>query len=791
MKIEFSGPWPLWLVVVVAILGAVILWKWYRRESQFVRKPWAWILPTLRAVALVLILLMLAGPSMRYQSISGELSRVQTVLDLSTSMSISESASFDSEGPKKVNASPSTRLDRVRNWLVGIGEKEPGWLASVRSEHRIELNGLLPEGKEFIWDSLNEETLPKASEWKAIGNGTPMASALSWKVANGVSVGEKGVPSSSSQAASTVTDQNAATKPAAIVLISDGQSNSGPSPIDYAKILASEKIPVFCVGIGAPKEPADLGIIDVEHSQRIFRTDRLRGVIQIKERIPTGEPYVIQALCRGKVVWQKELTSGDVPLRRVDFEVEAEQLVAKVEELDLESQSKSTPIELDFVVESKIDEISASNNHFATALWGVVRKNKVLILDVRGRWELRYINNALQRDPSWDVESHMGPKAFEKSFFPATRNGLFQFDLIVLTNESLSRMDEGQQNWVAEFVASSGGGLILIDGGRDSKESELSPSFKELLPFAEHKSMARDISVSGISLSNTAFEQPAFLIDSDKDRSLQIWKQLPAPRNPAWVTPAVGSEVLMTATVKELEGQRDIPLLISRYYGQGRVLYSASDETWRWRYNVADLYHQRFWNQIAQWCMRMPFAVRNDFVALDSGALRYEPNSEITIRARIKEETPSEEARTVNAVITRNGERFGTLPLSEDSEVRGYFNSTSTDWPTGDYRITLEAAGIPTDVLQLETTFRVSERKDLESQTLACNESLLKEIATTTGGAYFTLDNANQLQGALEPYRTGRIEQHQWLLWQSYPWFVTIVLLLAAEWYLRKQVGLM
>ena len=59
------------------------------------------------------------------------------------------------------------------------------------------------------------------------------------------------------------------------------------------------------------------------------------------------------------------------------------------------------------------------------------------------------------------------------------------------------------------------------------------------------------------------------------------------------------------------------PLITTRLYGGGRVVHLASDETWRWRYELADEVHQRLWNQLARYAMRMPFAVRNDYAALD------------------------------------------------------------------------------------------------------------------------------------------------------------------------------
>ena len=80
-----------------------------------------------------------------------------------------------------------------------------------------------------------------------------------------------------------------------------------------------------------------------------------------------------------------------------------------------------------------------------------------------------------------------------------------------------------------------------------------------------------------------------------------------------------------------------IPALVFRRYGAGRVLYSAFEESWRWRYNVGDLYHQKFWNQIAKWIMEPPFAVQDAHIALDSGDTTYDVGDTAEIRVRIQD----------------------------------------------------------------------------------------------------------------------------------------------------------
>ncbi len=39
------------------------------------------------------------------------------------------------------------------------------------------------------------------------------------------------------------------------------------------------------------------------------------------------------------------------------------------------------------------------------------------------------------------------------------------------------------------------------------------------------------------------------------------------------------------------------PLIVTRTFGNGKVLFMASDGAWRWRKGVEDRYHYRFWGQ--------------------------------------------------------------------------------------------------------------------------------------------------------------------------------------------------
>jgi hypothetical protein len=233
------------------------------------------------------------------------------------------------------------------------------------------------------------------------------------------------------------------------------------------------------------------------------------------------------------------------------------------------------------------------------------------------------------------------------------------------------------------------------------------------------------------------------------------------------------------------------PMIVTRRSGQGRVVYLANDETWRWRYNVADLYHQRFWNQLAQWCMQPPYAIQNDYVGLDAGDRVYGFGKPIPIRARLRnaQQEPLSGAKAL-AVIEQNGVRIQSMPLIEEAEGTGMVTGLATGLLSGRYQVRLEVPGMPTEALDLETEFLVHPPEDLEMEVLASNRAILEQIAKTTGGKYYDQSQADRVNESLRGLRTGKIQQSRTLLWQSYPWFLAVMTLLAIEWYLRKRAGL-
>jgi hypothetical protein len=275
---------------------------------------------------------------------------------------------------------------------------------------------------------------------------------------------------------------------------------------------------------------------------------------------------------------------------------------------------------------------------------------------------------------------------------------------------------------------------------------------------------------------------------ADDQQNRAFWKQLPPPQALIPVEALPGSEVLVEA---ELPGSVQ-PLMVLRRYGAGRVLYLAGDETWRWRYKTADLWHQRIWNQIARSVMARSYSVSSEFLSLDTGSVSYQPGQAVEVRIRLQDASgrPAVSA-AVDALVWRGGQVFGTVSLQPDENIPGVYRGGITGLPAGDYEVSVQAAGYSNEALQARSSFTVNAEAAAELREGSANEQLLRQVAEAGGGQFLREEDLRQLPKILSVYSNGRIIESDTLLWQSYWWFLLILLLLTCEWLLRRRAGLM
>jgi hypothetical protein len=268
----------------------------------------------------------------------------------------------------------------------------------------------------------------------------------------------------------------------------------------------------------------------------------------------------------------------------------------------------------------------------------------------------------------------------------------------------------------------------------------------------------------------------------------ELWAALEPPHWIAAVTNPPGTEAWLEA--EAADGSRH-PALVHRRFGAGQVLYAAFDESWRWRREVADRYHARFWNQAVVALLEAPFAVRDRRVALDADALAYRPGQAATLRLRLRDErgrlVPRAEA---SAVLFRDGQRVATLPFLPD-EAGGAFRAIAPALDPGRYEVRVQVQGLPPEQVRATTGFVVAAPDAGELAQMGANEELMRGLAAQGGGVAVREEQIDRAVASLRPLSQGRIVESDTVLWQSYGWFAAVIGLLTVEWILRKREGLL
>lgn len=581
----------------------------------------------------------------------------------------------------------------------------------------------------------------------------------------------------------------------AVVLFSDGRHNEGRSPLAAARARGGQRIPVYAVGVGGTRPPEDVAVVRVQAPESVFFKDRVRGEIVLKDDMPAGRPLELKIEAQGRTVWEKRLTTESAPLRAIPFDFPVEEIVGRARSPEPRGVERlHLPLAFRAVVRPVEGEREARNNAAEFHLHAVLQRRRVLLLDGRPRWETRYLRNLLDRDEQWEVHTLLADRGSDASAwprgsgpgrFPADRESLYAYDLVVFGEVPRQFLKMEELEWIRDFVGRRGGGILFLDGRRGHVATYADTPLAPLFPVDWKGEGGRP---AGLRLTAQGARAPWLTLAEDPDKNAELWASLPAPR---WVAPArplPGAEVLLEAVV----GERRVPALALRRFGPGKALYAAFDESWRWRYEVADLYHQRFWNQAVREIMEPPFAVRDARVSLAADRPVYDAGASAAVRVRLRDAEGRPVAKAdAEAWVYRDGRRVSSVRLEPDENAGGVFRARTGPLPPGRYEVRVRRDGAAEADPRVAVEFVVRPPEVGELAQLTCDEDLLRRVAALSGGEYFREEETGPLAARLERMSRRRVVEAETPLAHGWAWFVPIVALLTAEWVARKRSGML
>lgn len=569
-----------------------------------------------------------------------------------------------------------------------------------------------------------------------------------------------------------------------VVLISDGRSQDVVDPT-LLSTLRRDGVPVFVVPLGEGGGSRDRAIVEVEHPQRAFLRDRVpvRVSITAPERASIG-------------VVLRDQASGEV-LDRVEAVPEAD---GRLHATLTGDRATAGDVSWEVALEPEATDADPSNDRRPVEFVTVDRPIRVLYLEGRPRWEFRYLRSILLREQG--VESSIMLLSADRDFaqegtaplsrLPATSEELEPFDVVIVGDVPSGALDPVRQRIIREQVARRGTGLVWIGGERATPRSWDGTPMQDLLPFTGSIELPRwdepvlmqpteeATRLGLLALGDEPGTWPAELGSQAQDWARLEWAQRIEVDQ---LKPAV--ETLATTGRIRIEGGMEAspqPLVLSMRYGAGSVVYVATDETWRWRHGRGETLQERFWIPLVRHLARM--GLRSDPGAV---VLTVDPASCVT-RQPVRMTVDGGGRIAVQHVVVeaRRVEGTETVEIVLPSEGDGRFGGTWSPPRDGTWSLRVTQPPVPTQ----EATMLSVRTEDAESRDTSPDHVFLETLARETGGAVVTPDLLHNLDQRL-PDRSVTIRQPLQLpLWDRWPVYATLVLLLAAEWLGRRALRL-
>ena len=568
----------------------------------------------------------------------------------------------------------------------------------------------------------------------------------------------------------------------AVILLSDGDYNLGQPPVAAAQKMRIRGIPLFPIPLGSKVRLPDLDLLSV--------TAPTYGIVGENVQIPFTIRSSLDRQVRTIVRLRDE--SGRERTKEILIPPNSETYDSIL--WRIEKQGSAT-LELSLPVAD--GELVIPNNSRKFTIAGRPEKIRVLVIETLPRWEYRFLRNALSRDPGVELSCllfhpTLGPGQGKDYIqeFPAKIEDLAKYDVIFLGDVGTAQITKEQCTLIRGLVENQASGLIFMPGSQGNQLSLLTTDLADLIPVILDEANPKGISEaipSPLTLTTEGRTSLLTLLGNNEEENPEIWRRLPGFY---WHAPIIkakgGTEVLA------VHGNRrgkfgPIPLLVTKPAASGKVLFMGIDSAWRWRRGVEDLYHYRFWGQVARWMSYQRNMASGQSVRLFFNPERPEPGSTVTLHANAFDPNgaPLKEG-SVAVDLTAPDGRTQRIELQKNDSTWGAFSGRfKADFP-GSWKLRATATGAENK--PLETTILV-QGSEIEKTGQPARPEVLEEMAKVSRGRVIQPDQLADLIREINALPEPRPLENRIPLGSHWATIAALVTLLGIFWIGRKLNG--
>ncbi len=757
--IESSWSLPTWGWILFSVLAFTFALFIYAKERGTAKIPERGLLVAIRFALLFLTLWMLTGWYwFRYET---DRPTLAIVIDTSASMDTSDALGPDDQ--------VRTRLATIENGFANLDES---------SKQRLN------EQYAIQWFSVSDH-------WETLSSGFLQDSATPWEATGETSrLGENLIK---------LIDQRAG-ESAIVLFLSDGINTAGVGLEEAAKAAHSAAIPVYALSVGRDFALPDLRLSDLRVEPNAYLGDRVTVELSaVAINYVTGDSRIaLIDLGTGEALDKKTLTlDPSQPQRniRLDF------VPKRSGKMRLAVEARPLPGETDL-----------GNNRLEKDLTVQNKTIRVMLVQGQPTYEFRFLKHFLERSQQVGEE---GTKAFELvsvlqasdseyvsqdpsaiRLVPSNRERLEQVDVFVFGSFDPSLVSRRAQQIIYDTVTQQGAGCLFL-WGRDSAHRELQGwPLGDLLPIRTDSLGLNSAASRGAMPSElvswrwqpTTIGESALplLLDASEATTQETWNQLPPVQNIASIKGLKPAAQVLAQAVNLAGGGENRPLLVSQFAGSGRSVLQLTDETFRWTsFQGNDTYHQRYWGQLLRWASRGKLRQQEESSRLTIEPQQIQTGQPLHVTATVGSSTSIEDLpNSARVSVTNEKQLQQTIRLSQSVRDNRRYTAQVPQLPAGQYTALLVQpnADPPPSV-----EFTVSEPPG-EQYDLRADITTMQSLARISRGKSYRPHEFEKMLQELPRGSRNRLGTLPPIpLWNSWWIAVAFVLLITAEWLLRRK----
>lgn len=759
-----------WLSAGVVVLVLVLLTWGYARSPLRGWRRLAALMCKLGALAL-LALCLLDPQWTRSQPKKGE-NEVVVLVDTSASLELAESAGGE------------TRASQVQAALA-VGNDDAAWIKALGEDFRLRLM---------------------------------IAGQQTSSVAHFRGLKFDGTRSDLCRTLTTL--RSGGTNLAAVVVVSDGNATDAAA---WKTEAGKQGAPLFTVVAGDKAPQPDLGIIETSVATSPFEDAPVTITARVGASGLKGKTATLTALdAQGKTMAAEKVSISGDTAQTVRLRLPTAKPGVSFQKLELKAEG--------------VNEATAANNARLLAADRGAGPYRVLYVSGRPNWEYKFLRRAIagdddiqmpalvriaKREPKFEWRGRagesvnplfrgFGAKEGEEAQrydqpviirmgtrdakeltdgFPKAAEDLFaEFRAIILDDIEAQFFTQEQMHLIERFVSERGGALLML-GGQECFRSggyDHTPVGRMLPVYLDQTNAAPAIVDARFNLTREGWLEPWMRLRTDRaedEKRLTTMSAFQSVNAAFSIKP--GASVLATVS----DAQQSYPAVAVQRFGEGRVASVLIGDLWRWGLHDEESHKDmdRLWRQLMRWLVVDVADAITFSIEIDAS-----DRERVKLAVRVRDRAFKANSDSIVKVeVTQPDGSTAQLFAEPSLKEAGVFEAEYFASKPGNYRAsaTVEDAEKRTPLGSKATGWTYDPLAE-EFAKLEPNRDLMKRLAADTGGEMLALADIGKLPELLKNIRVPVEVTLSTPLWHT-PWiFIAILLLLLAEWLLRRKGGM-